>query len=60
MKDKYIARHCDMAIPSDMDDLIYRRTKPFLDSVGMNKNLGHLLAEAYLQGMKDAVQTMEK
>jgi len=60
MKDKYTARHCDMVIPSDIDDLIHRRIKPFLDSVGMNKSLEHLLAEAYLQGMKDAVQTMEK
>lgn len=39
-----------------MRDLIARRTAPFLDTHGCQKPLTHLLQEAYLQGMTDAVE----
>ena len=37
---------------------IQSRTTPFIDSVGTNRPLIVLLEEAYLQGLRDAVQTM--
>lgn len=40
----------------EMRDLIARRTAPFLDTHGCQKPLTHLLQEAYLQGMTDAVE----
>lgn len=43
-------------LSQQMRDLVWRRTVPFLDRFGMTNSLEHLLAEAYLQGMKDAVQ----
>ena len=37
-------------------DLAYRRIRPFLDQSGMQtRSLEHLMAEAYMQGIKDAV-----
>lgn len=44
----------------DIVDLAYRRVRPFLDSSGIQtRSLEHLMAEAYIQGIKDAVQTLE-
>lgn len=40
-------------------DLLRRRTVPFLDSIGVDRPLSFILEEVYLQGMRDAVQTME-
>jgi hypothetical protein len=52
----YTARHSDLKLSPDITDLVRRRTMPFLDNVGLTRPLSDLLAEAYLQGMKDAVQ----
>jgi len=41
-------------------DFLRRRTRPFLDSVGVERSLTFLLEEVYLQGMRDAVQTIEE
>ena len=38
----------------DEADLAYRRSRPFLD-YGAHLPLEHLLAEAYIQGVRDAV-----
>lgn len=43
----------------EMRVLIRRRTKPYLDSVGMDYSLQHLMEEAYLQGLRDAAQVFE-
>ncbi len=42
--------------PEQLVDLAYRRIRPFLDTVGtQTRSLEHLMAEAYVQGIKDAV-----
>lgn len=38
-------------------DFLYRRTTPFLNRVE-DYSIGHLLQEAYLQGLRDAVDVM--
>lgn len=44
-------------VSREMDDLAGRRTAPFLDRIGLdNRPILFLLKEAYLQGLKDAVQ----
>ena len=44
-------------VSREMDDLAGRRTVPFLDRIGLdNRPISFLLKEAYLQGLKDAVQ----
>lgn len=50
----------DLKLTPEMRDLLRRRTSPFLDSVGIERPLPFLLEEAYLQGMRDAVQAMTK
>lgn len=52
----YSTRVSDLKLSSEMHDLVRRRTAPFLDRIGITQSLEHLLAEAYLQGMQDAVQ----
>jgi hypothetical protein len=52
----YVARHGNLAISREMKGLIQRRTEPFLDSVGISRPIGHLLQEAYLQGLRDALE----
>lgn len=47
-------------ISPEMRDFLKRRTLPFLDSVGVDRPLSFLLAEIYLQGMKDAVEVLGK
>jgi hypothetical protein len=54
----YTARHHTLHISPEIGDLVRRRTMPFLDNVGLTRPLNSLLAEAYLQGMKDAVAAM--
>lgn len=39
---------------------IYRRVMPFTNASGMNKTLRELLAECYLQGMRDALDAQGK
>lgn len=41
-------------------DLIRRRTVPFIERGGTRYSLEHLMGEAYLQGMRDAVAVMKK
>ena len=46
---------------SEIVDLAYRRVRPFLDQSGMQtRTLEHLMAEAYMQGIKDAVSANEE
>lgn len=48
-------------VPREFDDLATRRTRPFLDSVGLdNRPISFLLKEAYRQGIADAVEAMTK
>lgn len=42
----------------EFKNFIRRRTRLFLDRVGVELPLSFLLEESYLQGMRDAVQTM--
>ena len=42
----------------DARDLVRRRTMPFIERGGTNYSLEHLMGEAYLQGMRDAVEVM--
>lgn len=39
-------------------EFLSRRTRPFLDAVGINRPITVLLQEAYLQGVRDAVDSM--
>ena len=41
-------------------DFLRRRTAPFLDNVGLDRPLSSLLQEAYLQGIKDAMQVLQE
>lgn len=42
--------------PHDIEQMCRRRVRPLLDSVGtQTRTLEHLLAEAYVLGIKDAV-----
>ncbi len=41
----------------DMIEMIQRRTEPFL-IFGTHLPISHILSEAYLQGMRDAVQAL--
>ena len=40
--------------------LLRARTIGFLDGIGLDRPLSFVLEEVYLQGMRDAVQTMEE
>lgn len=44
---------------SDQREFLERRTRPFLDGIGVGKPLVHLLQEAYLQGVRDTVDVLE-
>lgn len=44
----------------EMRDFLRRRTMPFLNDTGIDRPLSFVLEEVYLQGMRDAVQTMEE
>lgn len=59
--DQYTAFSGDdsLKLSGEYLSVVQRRTLPFLDSIGLQKPLAHLLCEAYLQGVKDAVETME-
>jgi hypothetical protein len=47
-----------LRLTQDQVALIERRTEGFL-SYGHHLPIGHVLAEAYLQGMRDALQCVE-
>ena len=57
-KSKYIARGGNLKLTEDQSDFVWRRTMPFMDGVGLRLSLSHLLQEAYLQGLADAVEAM--
>lgn len=44
----------------ELRDFLRRRTMPFLNNTGIDRPLSFVLEEVYLQGMKDALQTMEE
>lgn len=46
-------------VPREIADLADRRTRPFIDHSGIDRPLSTLMQEAYLQGIKDAVQAMD-
>lgn len=47
-------------VPEELKILCERRVRPFLDRTGVSKrSVEHLMCEAYLQGLKDAVEAME-
>ncbi len=48
-----------VAVPREFEDLIARRTAPFLDRAGVDtRPLSFLLKEAYRQGLADALDAM--
>ena len=47
-------------VSREMADLADRRTRPFIDHSGIDRPLSTLMQEAYLQGIKDAVQAMSE
>ena len=60
LRNRYtVTRTSDLKITEEMRSLISRRTRPFLDSVGIDRPLTMLLQEVYLQGITDAVDAME-
>lgn len=49
-----------LKLTHEQAELVFRRAAPFADSWGVQtRPLVHLLQEAYLQGMADAVEAME-
>lgn len=44
---------------AEQRDLLSRRTQPFLAKRGTGYPLDHLMQEAYLQGIRDAIQATE-
>jgi hypothetical protein len=47
-------------VSREIADLADRRTRPFIDHSGIDRPLSMLMQEAYLQGIKDAVQAMDE
>ena len=45
----------------EMREFLRRRTLPFIEtSMGLDRPLSFILEEVYMQGMRDAVQTIEE
>jgi hypothetical protein len=42
-----------------MRDVIERRVTPFLDNIGLGKPITHVMGEAYIQGMRDALECIQ-
>lgn len=60
IREKYTARlpkHPVSLLPEHLE-LVRNRTMPFIRS-GTHYSLEHLLAEAYLQGLRDAIQAAD-
>lgn len=59
MAGQYIASFPKKREPltAEYRDLLHRRTQPFLKN-GTHYSIEHLLQEAYLQGLRDAVDVM--
>lgn len=49
-----------LPLTPELRDFLRRRTMPFLNDMGADRPISLLLEEVYLQGMRDAVQTMEE
>jgi hypothetical protein len=49
-----------LKLTPDLQDFLRRRTTPFFDANGLSRPISFVLEEVYLQGMRDAVQTMEE
>jgi len=47
-----------VSFTQDQLDFLERRTTPFLNWSGIRKPISHLLQEAYLQGVRDAVDVL--
>jgi len=46
--------------PPEITEFLYRRVRALLDQAGLqSRTLEHILAEAYVQGIRDAVDVME-
>lgn len=54
-----VPRGDKLRLTFEMRSLIERRTRPFLDNVGIERPIAALLQEAYLQGLRDAIDAME-
>jgi hypothetical protein len=53
--------HGESTYSEDITSLAYRRSRPFLDRAGLQtRSLEHLMAEAYMQGIKDAADAVSK
>ncbi len=61
MSERYIASYSDesLKLSAEMRSLIERRTRPFLAHTGIDRPISVLMQEAYLQGMRDAVDAMK-
>ncbi len=59
-RDDYPAKlNADLKLSVEQADLVRRRVQPFANTWGIQtRPLIHLLQEAYLQGMSDAVDAM--
>lgn len=53
-----VPRGDKMRLTFEVRSLIERRTRPFLDNVGIERPIAHLLQEAYLQGLRDALDAL--
>jgi hypothetical protein len=54
---EYTAKKSDLRLTTDQADLVRRRVQPFANTAGIQTcTVMHLLQEAYLQGMADAVE----
>lgn len=51
-------RCSNLRLSPDQRDFLRRRTRPFLDSNGVERSLPFLLEEAYIQGLRDATQVL--
>lgn len=49
-----------LPLTPELKDFLRRRTMPFMNDMGIERPLALVLEEVYLQGMRDAVQTMEE
>lgn len=61
MVERYKATlNAKIVLTADQADVVFRRAIPFADTWGVQtRPLVHLLQEAYLQGLTDAVEAME-
>lgn len=51
----YVTWNKRFKLSAEEKDFLRRRTLPFFDRAGLDRPISHLLQEAYLQGLRDAV-----